>query len=71
MCYNSAAIVNKVLVAVGYGDPFIHYSTYWSSTEHSSNGGIQSVGVFFGDGSHVSLNKNSSGPVRAVRIHNL
>ena len=64
MCYNSAAIVNKVLGDVnGFS-----LSNYWSSSEGSSNGAwLQG----FLNGAQGFINKGNSIYVRAVRIHTL
>jgi hypothetical protein len=64
MCYNSAAIVNRVL---GSTNGFLN-SIYWSSTEAAAN----SVNAFFtGDGSQFTSVKSSNLSVRAVRIHTI
>jgi hypothetical protein len=65
MCYNAAAIVNRVLGATGFA---ITSNTYWSSTETSS--GNASI-LFFGGGSQSNPTKGSTSLVRAVRIHTL
>ena len=65
LCYNSAAIVNKVL---GSSNGFIS-STYWSSTEFSASNAHTKN--FFSGVVSVSSNKNSVLYVRAVRIHNI
>lgn len=64
LCYNSAAIVNKVL---GDVNGFI-LSSYWSSTEYSSNNAF-----YFNFFSNASANtgKGNTWYVRAVRIHNI
>ena len=64
LCYNSAAIVNKVLGDVnGFA-----LSSYWSSTEYSSNNAF--IKNFF-SGTNISNGKGSTWYVRAVRIHNI
>jgi hypothetical protein len=62
MCYNSAAIVNKVLGT----DSFTGNTTYWSSTERAA-----STAWFFNfnDGSAININKSTPSYVRAVRTH--
>ena len=65
MCYNAAAIVNKVL---GDGSGFVSTSNYWSSTEASFN---TAYAQGFNIGSSAALNKSFSFYVRAVRIHNI
>jgi hypothetical protein len=65
MCYNSAAIVNKILGSVnGFASSY-----YWSSTEASfSNAWLSTFNFGYG----LSTNKGySAAYVRAVRIHNL
>ena len=64
ICYNAAAIVNKVLGSLnGFSS-----STYWSSTEISATtASIQ----YFNDGSQINNNKSAGSFVRAVRIHNI
>ena len=65
MCYNAAAIVNKVL---GDVSGFDSSSNYWSSTEFDNNyAGIQE----FFSGSQYFNFKSGSFNVRAVRIHNI
>jgi hypothetical protein len=65
MCYNSAAIVNKILGATnGFGTNY-----YWSSTEGGLN--YDAWGRVFYNGAQYNDNKNVSGYVRAVRIHTL
>jgi hypothetical protein len=65
MCYNSAAIVNKILGATnGFGTNY-----YWSSTEGVLN--YDAWGRVFYNGAQYNDNKNFSGYVRAVRIHTL
>lgn len=64
ICYNAAAIVNKVLgPATGF---LTNY--YWSSTEYDANG---AWGHGFGDAGHGSFSKTNLFTVRAVRIHDL
>jgi len=68
MCYNAAAIVNKVLgstngfITGGYG------LLYSSSTELSAGSGLS---LQFMTGSQGGFNKSGQGYVRAVRIHTL
>jgi hypothetical protein len=62
MCYNSAAIVNKVLGT----DSFIGNANYWSSTENASNGAWT---FNFTNGQAVSSLKATTFYVRAVRTH--
>ena len=63
MCYNSAAIVNRVLGVTSFLT-----TNYWSSTEFgATNAYTQS----FGNSIQNTNNKNTNGSVRAVRIHNL
>jgi hypothetical protein len=63
MCYNSAAIVNKVLGT----DSFTGNANYWSSTE---NDDTSAWGFFFFFGyADYSFSKNSALYVRAVRTH--
>jgi len=63
MCYNSAAIVNKVLGT----ESFTGSNSYWSSTEL---GAANSAWAFsFGNGNAASTNKGGSLHVRAVRTH--
>jgi len=64
MCYNSAAIVNKVLGDVnGFS-----LSYYWSSTEV---GNTTAWFQYFNSGTQFSVNKFNASYVRAVRIHTL
>ena len=64
MCYNSAAIVNKVLGDVnGFSS-----SSYWSSTEVGNSIAWKQN---FSLGSQSSFSKGVSNSVRAVRIHTL
>ncbi len=65
MCYNSAAIVNKILGATN-GFQTIIYSYYWSSTEYQ---GTNAWGQAFSDSSIQSNIKGDLQYVRAVRIH--
>lgn len=61
MCYNSAAVVNKVLGANG----FIN-NGYWGSSEwDSSNAWMQNVEI----ASQINLSKSLTLTVRAVRTH--
>jgi hypothetical protein len=63
MCYNSAAIVNKILGPNGFANYL-----YWSSTEEgSSNAWFQR----FGNGIQGYGSKGFNYYVRAVRIHTL
>jgi hypothetical protein len=63
MCYNSAAIVNKVLGT----ESFTGFNNYWSSTEL---GAANIASAFsFGNGDATSTNKGGSVYVRAVRTH--
>ena len=64
MCYNSAAIVNKVL---GDVNGFLQ-ANYWSSTEASSSRAWAQDFLF---GVQFSPSKNGLSYVRAVRIHTL
>jgi hypothetical protein len=66
LCYNSAAIVNRILGANGFAG-----NVYWSSTE--TNGSPSSAWImFFNTGALASYGaKNSNNYVRAVRIHTL
>lgn len=64
MCYNSAAIVNRVLIpANGFTSNY-----YWSSTEFNNN---YAWALYFSDGSQAFNIKSGTGYVRAVRIHTL
>ena len=64
MCYNSAAIVNKVLGSVnGFA-----FSYYWSSTESNN---LTSWRQNFPNDSQNNVNKSDNYYVRAVRIHTL
>jgi len=67
MCYNSAAIVNKVLGATnGFSSTF---NQYWTSTEFNASNGYA---ITFLNGNQNGLAKNSGGMnVRAVRIHTI
>ena len=67
MCYNSAAIVNKVLGDIN-GFKFNTSSAYWSSTETDS---ANAWYFYFYYGDANDFTKNSSYNVRAVRIHNI
>ena len=62
MCYNSAAIVNKVLGT----DSFIGNVSYWSSTEIGTN---DACFFFFSLGNANASNKSTTFYVRAVRTH--
>jgi hypothetical protein len=62
MCYNSAAIVNKVLGT----DSFTGNASYWSSTEDGPN---YAWNFYFYYGRANSVNKSSTNYVRAVRTH--
>ena len=63
MCYNSAAIVNKVLGANGFLK-----TSYWSSTEFN-NGQAWRPDIDYGY--NESMVKGSTQNVRAVRIHTI
>ena len=68
MCYNSAAIVNKVLGANGFQTNTFNY---WSSTEMSNSTALR---VIFREGTGIVTVKSSGNgitSVRAVRIHTL
>jgi hypothetical protein len=65
MCYNSAAIVNRIL---GSTNGFLTTNYYWSSTEFNNVAAWQQD---FGLGTLSTGSKNSSNSVRAVRIHNI
>ena len=68
MCYNSAAIVNKVL---GSTNGFISIGgglSYASSTESNATNNYSKSFVI---GTQGNVGKSSGGPVRAVRIHTL
>ncbi len=67
MCYNSAAVVNKILGSTN-GFQTNLFSFYWSSTEYQ---GTNAVGQAFVDGAIQSLVKGDLQYVRAVRIHTL
>jgi hypothetical protein len=62
MCYNSAAIVNKVLGT----DSFTGNAYYWSSTENDSSFAWY---FFFSNGFANDSLKSFTGYVRAVRTH--
>ena len=66
MCYNAAAIVNRVLGSTN-GFP-INSPAYWSSTQEVSGSGWK---LFFFDGIRSTASKCVNFRVRAVRIHNL
>jgi hypothetical protein len=66
MCYNSAAIVNKIL---GSTNGFITTNNYFSSTEYSST--IAWIYSFSSGLASSGSIKSSGQAVRAVRIHNL
>jgi len=67
MCYNAAAIVNKVL---GIANGFLTDTSYWSSTE--DNAGLDLAWAQdYKNGLLGSYYKNFNGNVRAVRIHTL
>jgi hypothetical protein len=62
MCYNSAAIVNKVLGT----DSFTSNANYWSSTERAAS----TAWYFnFASGDAFNGNKSTTSYVRAVRTH--
>ena len=63
MCYNSAAIVNKILGATGFIS-----AQYWSSTESTA---VSAKAQIFTNNSQSGVNKTNNMHVRAVRIHNL
>jgi len=63
ICYNVAAIVNKIPGA----DDFTS-SGYWASTETNNSSARRRL---FGDGGLSSSSKNFNAYVRAVRIHTL
>ena len=63
MCFNSAAIVNKIAGVT----PFLT-STYWSSTETNATSANTKT---FTNGSSSSFSKNLGNQVRAVRIHTI
>jgi hypothetical protein len=63
MCYNSAAIINKVLGVNGFSN-----SSYWSSNEAGAN--ISRTVDFF-SGAYGTSNKSFVFYVRAVRIHTI
>ena len=63
MCFNSAAIVNKIAGVT----PFLT-STYWASTETNATSGNTKT---FTNGSSSNFSKNSGNQVRAVRIHTI
>jgi len=67
MCYNSAAIVNKVLGTTnGFSSMF---NQYWTSTEFNASNGYA---ITFLNGGQNGIAKNSGGVnVRAVRIHTI
>lgn len=67
LCYNSAAIVNKILGSTN-GFQTTLYSYYWSSTEYQS---VNAWGQNFTEGPMQTLTKGDSQYVRAVRIHTL
>ena len=63
MCYDAAAIVNKIAGVT----PFLT-TTYWSSTETNATSGNTKT---FSNGSSSNFSKNSGNQVRAVRIHTI
>ena len=63
MCFNSAAIVNKIAGVT----PFLT-STYWSSTETNATSANTKT---FTNGNSSSFSKNLGNQVRAVRIHTI
>ena len=66
MCYNSAAIVNRVLGSI---NGFLTTNvSYWSSTEFDAN---RAWLQYFNFGSAYGDGKNLYRNVRAVRIHNI
>ena len=62
MCYNSAAIVNKVLGT----DSFTSNANYWSSTERATSTAWY---FLFATGDAFNGNKSTTSYVRAVRTH--
>jgi Protein of unknown function (DUF1566) len=64
MCYDSAAIVNKIL---GNVNGFVA-NYYWASTENNLS---TAWNYYFVNGTQNAVNKSSNNYVRAVRIHNL
>ena len=64
MCYNSAAIVNKVL---GGTNGFAGFQ-YWSSTEGNASAAFL---ISFSTGSQSNIVKSNTCYVRAVRIHTI
>jgi hypothetical protein len=62
MCYNSAAIVNKVLGT----DSFMGGVYYWSSTERAAS---TAWSFSFTSGDVINDNKSNTSYVRAVRTH--
>jgi hypothetical protein len=66
LCYNSASIVNKILGATNGFNPSIGF--YWSSTESSAT---RATMLNFGNGTHITTDKNFTPAVRAVRIHTI
>ena len=67
LCYNSVAIVNKILGSTN-GFQTTLYSYYWSSTEYQN---VTVWGQNFTDGTMQNLTKGDLQYVRAVRIHTL
>jgi hypothetical protein len=67
MCFNSAAIVNKILGST-HGFQTTLYKYYWSSSEFQ---GTTAHSQTFIDGSVQTITKGESQYVRAVRIHTL
>jgi hypothetical protein len=67
MCFNSAAIVNKILGSSnGFGPSF---NNYWSSTEFNAS---NAYAINFNNGTMPGLNKNETfNAIRAVRIHTI
>jgi hypothetical protein len=63
MCFNSAAIVNRVLGTNGFAN-----GTYWSSTETNSTSARR---ILFSDSAVLSSSKPGTSNVRAIRIHTL
>jgi len=64
MCYDAAAIVNRVLGVTGFSPNYY----YWSSTEYVFN---YAWNQYFPNNNQFNDNKSSAYYVRAVRIHNI
>jgi hypothetical protein len=65
MCYNSRAIINKVITNLGIGNNFAP-SAYWSSTGYST---VDALTIDFFDGVTYLALKSSGESARAVRTH--